>query len=299
MKIRKVVIPAAGLGTRLLPLTKVVPKEMLPVGRKPLIQYALEEAASSGLETAILVLPKDDHRVADYFRADLTLAELLRKQGRADNISYLDALSTLIDVRTVIQETPRGLAHAIGCARDAIGDEPFAVILPDALIDPAYACIRQLMACYQQHPGCIVATRQVEPHEIGRFGILDVTPLPDRNFAGRLFRVNSLVERPDPAHAPSRYGIFGRYILEPLIFDCIAQTSPGLSGELQITDSLLLFSRHRPVYAYCFEGSHYDAGDQFGLWQAAIDYSLRDPELGERLREYLADVILKAVPSAS
>jgi UTP--glucose-1-phosphate uridylyltransferase len=299
LKIRKVVIPAAGLGTRLLPLTKVVPKEMLPVGRKPLIQYAVEEAAASGIETAILVLPKDDHRVADYFRADLTLEDLLRKQGRTDSISHLDDLSALIEVRTVIQETPRGLAHAIGCAQDAVGNEPFAVILPDALIDPEYACIRQLMDCYQQHPGCIVATRQVEPDEVGRFGILDVTPLPDHSFAGRLLRVNSLVERPDAARAPSRYGIFGRYVLEPPIFDCIDHTPPGLSGELQITDSLLLFSQRGPVYAYCFEGSHFDAGDQFGLWQAAIDYSLRDPELGERLREYLADIMLKALPSAS
>lgn len=298
MKIRKVVIPAAGLGTRLLPITKVVPKELLPVGRKPLIQYAVEEAAASGLETAILVLPKDDHRVADYFRGDSMLEESLRKQGRTESISHLKALSTMIEVRAVVQETLRGLAHAIGCTRDVVGDEPFAVILPDALIDPAYACTRQLIECYQEHSGCIVATRQVEPSEVGRFGILDVIQLTDARFSGRLFRVNSLVERPDPALAPSRYGIFGRYILEPAIFNCIDQTSPGLSGELQITDSLLLFSRRGPVYAYCFEGSHYDAGDQFGLWQATIDYSLRDPELGERLREYLTDIILKAVPSA-
>jgi len=270
---------------------------MLPIGRKPLIQYAVEEAAASGLETAILVVPKDDHRVGDYFRADAKLEEQLRKQGRTSGLSHLNELSSLIKVTTVIQDTPRGLAHAIGCARDAVGDEPFAVILPDALIDPGCTCIRQLMECYQQHFGCIVATRQVELHEVARFGILDVTPLPGSALSGRLFQVNSLVERPDPARASSRYGIFGRYIFEPLIFDCIDHTPPGRSGELQITDSLLLFSRRGPVYAYCFEGGHYDAGDQFGLWQAGIDYSLRDPELGERLREYLADVILKAVPS--
>jgi len=299
MKVRKAVIPAAGLGTRLLPETKVVPKELLPIARRPLIHYSVEEAAQSGLETVVLVLPKDDYSIAKYFQDDATLEELLLRRGRVTTVAELRMLSQLAEVRTVFQDEPRGLADAIGCARSLIGDEPFAVILPDALIDSGTPCVQQLMRCYESYPGCVIATRQVDLSELGRYGILDLSPLAGSEFAKRVFRVNSLIERPNLRLAPSRFGIFGRYILDPVIFEFIDRTEPGLAGELQITDSLRLLSRELPVYAFCFEGRHYDAGDQLGMWQATIDYALRDPELGARLREHIANTVLGAVHSTS
>jgi UTP--glucose-1-phosphate uridylyltransferase len=298
-RIRKVVIPAAGLGTRLLPATKVIPKELLPISGKPLIQFAVEEAVASGLETVILVLSVGKSLVAEHFRQSMPLEKVLSQRGKTEELELIHRLSELADVRTVLQRNPLGLADAIGCARSLIGDEPFAVILPDAVIDSTYPCLRQLMSCYDRHPGCILATREVDASEVGRFGVLELVPQPDSRFADRLFRVNSLIERPVPGSVSSRYGIFGRYILESAIFECIDRTVAGFSGELQLTDSLLLFCQQSPVYALCFEGTHYDAGDQFGLIRANIDFCLKDPDLGGKLRNYLANLNSKLLLSVS
>jgi UTP--glucose-1-phosphate uridylyltransferase len=295
--IRKVVIPAAGLGTRFLPATKVVPKEMLPLAGRPLIQFAVEEAAASGIETVILVLSEEKSMISNYFSRDLPLEATLSCRGRHEMVQEIRHLSELAEVRTVRQERQLGLADAIRTARPLIGNEPFAVILPDALIDASLPCIRQLMDSYEKHPGCLVATQPVESSEVSRFGIVDVEALTDPCCGGRTMRVTCLTERPQPDQVTSCYGIFGRYILEPDIFSHIDRTSVGFGNELQLTDSLQLYTRTGPVYAYCFEGIHYDAGNKFGFLQATVAYSLKDPDLSQQLREYMAGLV--PIPVAS
>ena len=287
--IRKAVIPAAGLGTRLLPATKVVPKEMMPIGGRPLIQFAVEEAAASGLETVIFVVSPNNTLLAEYFQRDRRLESTLLQRGRNEDAELIRRLSQLAEVRTVCQEAPLGLADAVCAARPLIHDEPFAVILPDALIDSAVPCTLQLMDCYAKHHGCVVATQPVDSSEVDRFGILDVSPIHHSNDGGRTLRVNSLVERPRPGSVSSRHGIFGRYILEPEIFDSIERTLPALNGELQLTDALMVHIAKAPLYAYQFEGSHYDSGSKLGFVEATVAYALKDPEIGPILRKRLAD----------
>jgi UTP--glucose-1-phosphate uridylyltransferase len=287
-RIRKVVIPAAGLGTRFLPATRVVPKELLPVAGKPLIQYAVEEAVASGLETVILVLSRSKGLIAEHFRRNLPLETILSQRGQNEDVELIRRLSNSTEIRTVWQEQPLGLADAIRCAQLLMGDEPFAVILPDALIDSAKPCIAQLLACHEKHSGCMVATQAVGDSEVERFGILDVASTPDPGCDERTMRVTSLTERPQPGTTASRHGIFGRYILEPEIFAAIEQTRPALGGELQLTDSLSLCCGPVPLYAYRFEGRHYDCGSPLGFLEATIAYALRDPEMAGPLRAHFA-----------
>jgi len=293
----KVVIPAAGLGTRFLPATKVLPKEMLPLAGRPLIQFSVEEAAASGIETIILVLSKQKGLIPKYFSRDPLLENELSRRGQSEMAQSLRRLSEVAEIRIAWQEHQVGLADAIRRARPLIGDEPFAVILPDALIDSAVPCIRQLMTCYERHPGCLVATQRVEPSEVSRFGIVDVEVLADACCGGRTLRVTCLTERPQRDQVTSCYGIFGRYILEPDIFSQIDRTSFGFGNELQLTDSLHLYSKTRPVYAYRFEGTHYDAGNKWGFLQATVAYSLKDPELSQPLRQYMAGLVSTSVDS--
>ena len=286
--IRKVVIPAAGLGTRFLPATKVIPKELLPIVGKPLIQYAVEESVASGMDTVILVIGRGKNLLAEHFQRNIYLEHTLLQRGKSEDATLVRRLSEMAKIHTVWQESPLGLADAVRSARSLVGDEPFAVILPDALIDSSVPCIRQLAACYEKHPGCVIATRAVERDEVGRFGILDVLPIPDPCCGGRTLRVISLTERPRPGTVVSRFGIFGRYILTPEIFPCIERTLPGFNGEMQLTDSLLLCSSQVPTFGYRFEGQHYDAGSKTGFLQATLAYALKDPELAGVLREQWA-----------
>jgi UTP--glucose-1-phosphate uridylyltransferase len=295
--IRKAVIPAAGLGTRFLPATKCVPKELLAIAGKPLIQYAVEEAAASGIETVILVVSRDKHLVAEYFQRNLPLERALEHCGKPDHAALLRRLSDLAEIQTVCQESPLGLADAVRCARACVGSEPFAVILPDALIDAGVPCLRQLQLCYQNHPGCVVATQTVLPEEVGHYGILKLHALPEVAGNGRTWRVSSLIEKPQPGSVDSRFGIFGRYILEPEIFACIDRLAPGLGGELQLTDALQARATQAPLYAYHFEGQHYDAGSKLGFLQASIAYALKDPEIAGPLREYLAALDRRLQPA--
>jgi UTP--glucose-1-phosphate uridylyltransferase len=285
--IRKVVIPAAGKGIRFLPATKVIPKEMIPVAGRPLIQYAVEEAAASEIETVILVVSSSKGAISRHFQPDLELERALRGLGKSEEAEALRKLSTLAEVRTVFQDKPRGLADAIRCARPLIEDEPFAVILPDALVISKTPCIKQLITCYHNHPGNIIATREVQAEEVERFGILDCLPSSGPSDEGKVLCVAALIERPKPNMVASRYGIFGRYILEPNIFDFIDVARPGLGGELQLTDSLALCLKRLPVYAYFFEGQHYDVGNKLGHTMAMLALALKDPDLEQPVREYL------------
>ena len=289
-KVKKAVIPAAGLGTRFLPATKVVPKELLPIAGRPLIQYAVEEAVASGLETVILVMGPGKDLLAQHFERNVGLENVLLRRGHTREADEIRRLAELAEIRTVWQEQPLGLANAIATAKPLIGDQSFAVILPDALIDAEVGCIRQLMDCYEQHPGCIVATQEVQPGEVERFGIMNVAALPDSTLDSRVLRVTSLIERPEPGQTTSRHGIFGRYILAPEIFSCIAETRAGRGGEFQLTDSLTLCAKNTPIYAYRFEGRHYDGGNKLGFIQATIAYSLKDQDLSAALRQHLVEL---------
>ena len=290
--VRKAVIPAAGNGTRMLPATRVVPKELLPVAGKPLIQYAVEEAAASGIEEVILVLAKGKESIAEHLEADA--AGFSQMDGGEKTLAFPK-------IQIAWQQSPRGLADAILAASPRIDNEPFAVILPDVLIDAEIPCTAQLMAAYDKHHGCIIATREVMPEEIRNFGVLKITEgtgKPGTDKSTRVLRVSSLVERPTQINTSSPYGIFGRYILPPEIFDCIRATQPALHGELQLTDSLQLLTGRVPVSGFLFDGEHYDAGSHAGLLEASVAFGLKNAQMSSRLREHLAHLVLRAPVSS-
>lgn len=267
--VRTVVIPVAGLGTRMLPATKVVCKELLPVGRKPLIQYAVEEARASGIERVVFVCRAHDTRPLRHFQSNPELEQNLREHGRMKELEELAAIGRGLSFFAVEQPEPRGLADAIRCAESVVGGEPFGVILPDALILGAKPCLAGLIRCRNRLGGAVVATRSVVPEEISRFGILEIDPEwhdPEQSS----LRVLGLVEKPQPEVAPSIYGVYGRYVLPPEIFSWIDRTKPSRAGEVQLTDTLHLFCQNQPVYGVFFEGEHYDAGSWSGFAQATI-----------------------------
>jgi UTP--glucose-1-phosphate uridylyltransferase len=284
--IRKAVIPAAGLGTRLLPLTKTVQKEMLPVGNKPLVQHAVEEAARSGIEEIILVVAPGKDTAESYFRPDADLVRILEQRGQSAAANAVRDLTKLPAVRSVIQDQPRGLGHAIACAREAVGSEPFGVILPDALMIAQRPVLGQLIAAYDAAPACYVATREIPPEECPRFGVLQFAPASN----GHL-RVSGVVEKPQPEAAPSNYGIFGRYLFEPVIFDYLGNLAPGRGGEVQLSDAISLYSHEHPVYAVCFEGTHYDVGNPLGWLEASVAIGLDDPDIGPSFRRFIASLM--------
>lgn len=287
-EVKKAVIPAAGLGTRFLPATKVLPKEMMPIAGRPVIEYAIEEAAASGIETVVLVIGPGKDLITKHFSRDLHLEEMLLRRGWHKSAEAIRRLAELIEIKTAWQEKPLGLAHAISVAQPLLEDEPFAVILPDALIDAVVPCTRQLIDCYRENPGFVIATQLVQPNEVDRFGIVEIEAL---SAAGsRVSRVTSLLERPSKEDTNSRVGIFGRYILLPEVFSSIAEVSLGRGGEYQLTDALSLSAQSAAIYAYRFEGEHFDAGSKLGFVQATVAYAMKDPALAEPLREYLCSL---------
>ncbi len=289
-RIVKAVIPAAGFGTRMLPSTKAVPKELLPVAGKPLIQYAVEEAAASGIETVILVVRGHKSLIRSHFARDLELESFLGERRLSASIELIRNLAELADLRYVEQKNPLGLAHAISCARSLVGDEPFAVLLPDVIVAHCEPVIGQLMRARERHGGSVVAVREVEPQDLGRFGIVRAersTVTPSSNS----IPVTGLVEKPSADKAPSRLSVFGRYLLEPVIWSAIAQTHADASGEVQLTDALNLLCETEPLFGFCFEGRHYDAGDRIGYLKANIELSLQSPELRQPLLQHLSGIL--------
>ncbi|HVB54813.1 MAG TPA: UTP--glucose-1-phosphate uridylyltransferase [Candidatus Acidoferrales bacterium] len=284
-KISRAVIPAAGLGTRMLPATKVVPKEMLAVSGKPLIQYAVEEAAASGIETIILVIGRRKRLLRKYFEPDPALERFLESRGHLAEASMIRQLPELARLRFVEQQKPLGIADAIRCARGLVGNDPFVVLLPDVIIRAAEPAAQQLIRAYSRQPGSIIAIREVELADIPRHGIVRAAGLAD-NGNPRLLRIASLVEKPPVEDAPSRFGVFGRYLLEPTIFEAINQTRPGVRGEIELTDALNLLCGDRAVSGCCFEGTHYDAGDPLGLLKASVEIAMEDSHLQPLLRSY-------------
>ena len=285
-KILMAVIPAAGFGTRMLPATKALSKEMLPVAGKPLIQYAIEEAAASGIKTVVVVVRSCKSLIQSHFARDPALESFLegRQSSAADAIR---GLTELVDLQFVEQQQPLGLAHAICCAKPLVGALPFAVLLPDVIMVNDDPVICQLIHAHEQHGGSVVAIRQVEPQELERHGIVEAEP-SRAHTSGQPVRVTGLIEKPPADSTPSRLGVFGRYVLEPCIWDAIEHTRPDTRGEVQLTDALNGLCKHSTLFGLCFEGQHYDAGDPLGYLKANIALSLRDPLLRQPLKEYLS-----------
>jgi UTP--glucose-1-phosphate uridylyltransferase len=291
-KIRKAVFPAAGLGTRFLPATKAQPKEMLPVVDKPIIQYVVEEALRSGIETIIIITGRGKRAIEDHFDVSYELEKILETQGKRELLGVVREISDMIHVSYVRQKEALGLGHAILMARELVGDEPFAVLLGDDLIDASPPCLRQMLDAYEVHPGSYVAIQEVPRQTISNYGVIAGSPVTYNGQPDRLYRLSDMVEKPSGEAAPSNLAVIGRYLLEPEIFDALASTAPGAGGEIQLTDGLRALLRQRPVYGWRFEGKRYDAGDKLGFLAATVEFALRREDLGPAFRQYLKSLRL-------
>src|SRR6476469_7239559 len=287
MRVRKAVFPAAGWGTRFLPATKAQPKEMLPLVDKPIIQYAVEEAVAAGIEQVIIVTSSQKRAIEDHFDLSYELEHLLEETGDIEMLRQVRHISDLAQVAYVRQKEQLGLGHAVLMAKDLIGHEPFAVILPDDVVIGDRPCIGQLIHAYTQTHGSVVAVMEVPPDEVSRYGVIGSEPSEDPLDHGRLHRVTRLVEKPAPADAPSNLAIIGRYVLTPKIFDKLEQTPRGAGGEIQLTDAISDLMQEQGVFAYEFEGVRYDAGTTMGWLKASVELALQRPDLGSEFRAYL------------
>ncbi len=294
MKIRKAVFPAAGLGTRFLPATKVMPKEMLPVVDKPIIQYGVEEAISSGCDEIIIVTGRGKVLLEDHFDISFELEHSLAQRNKSRLLETARQVARMAHVSTCRQKEPLGLGHAVLMAKRLVAGEPFGVILPDDLIDsPEYPCLRQLIDVFDEKQSSVIATQIVEGKAISAYGVLDAKPVP--GFNGRLFEINNLVEKPKFEDAPSNQAIIGRYVLTPRIFDMIENLTPGAGGELQLTDALRMLLAYEKVYGLVIEGKRHDAGDKFGFLKATVEYALQHEELGPAFKQYLLELDIERV----
>jgi UTP--glucose-1-phosphate uridylyltransferase len=286
-KVRKAVFPAAGLGTRFLPATKAMPKEMLPLVDKPLIQYGVEEAKHSGVQNIIIVTGRGKSAIEDHFDVSFELEHLLETRHKKDLLNTVRAVSDLINVAYVRQKEALGLGHAVLRAHELVGDEPFSVILSDDVIDSETPCLRQLLDVYEFYSAPVLALMEVPRENISVYGVVDAEPVAHNGGRDRLYRIRNLVEKPKAADAPSNLAIIGRYVLTPDIFDSLETIEPGSGGEIQLTDGLRHILRSRPIYGYKFEGTRYDAGDKQGFLQATVEFALKRHDLGDAFRCYL------------
>jgi UTP--glucose-1-phosphate uridylyltransferase len=285
MRVRKAVFPAAGLGTRFLPATKAQPKEMLPVVDKPIIQYGVEEAMRSGCDQIIIVTGRGKSAIEDHFDVSYELEKMLEERGKMDLLAVVREISDMIHVAYVRQKEALGLGHAVYTARELVGDEPFAVLLADDVIDAEKPCLGQMLEIFEEKQASVIATMVVEGKAISSYGVLDAKPVPGYN--GRLFEISNLVEKPPMANAPSNQAIIGRYVLTPGIFTALEHTEKGSGGELQLTDGLRNLLKTEKIYGYQFEGKRHDAGDKLGFLKATVEYALKREDLGEEFAEYL------------
>jgi UTP--glucose-1-phosphate uridylyltransferase len=291
-KVKKAVFPAAGLGTRFLPATKAQPKEMLPIVDKPIIQYGVEEALQSGIQNIIMVTGRGKTAIEDHFDVSFELENLLETRNKKDLLAIVRGISDMIDVSYVRQKEALGLGHAVLRAMELVGDEAFAVVLADDLIDAETPCLRQLLDVHEFFCAPVLAVMEVPPEAISSYGCIDAEPVRHNGSHDRLYRIRDLVEKPKPSEAPSNLAIIGRYVLTPEIFMSLQSLEPGAGGELQLTDALRHLLRSRPLYAYRFEGTRYDAGDKLGFLRATVEYALRRHDLGGPFREYLKSLNL-------
>lgn len=290
MKVRKAIIPAAGLGTRFLPATKAMPKEMLPIVDKPTIQYIIEEAVESGIEDIIIVTGKGKRSIEDHFDHSFELEQNLLEKGKLDLLNEVQKASKLVDIHYIRQKEPRGLGHAIWCARKFIGDEPFAVLLGDDIVRAEKPCLKQMIEQYERYNASIIGVQHVKDEDVSRYGIVDAAEIDER-----FYNVSNLVEKPKQEDAPSNLAIMGRYILSPKIFDILSEQKPGAGGEIQLTDAMATLNQIEAIYAYNFEGKRYDVGEKMGFIQTTIELALQREDLRCELLDFLNKVIEKEV----
>ena len=288
MKIKKAVIPVAGLGTRFLPATKASPKEMLPLVDKPIIQYVVEEAISSGIEDITMITGRGKRAIEDHFDISVELETALAEKSRNELLAEVKKISNMVSFNYTRQKKPLGLGHAILCASQIVGNEPFAVFLGDDIIASQRPCMKQMIEEYNKVKSCIIAVQEVSQSETKSYGII-----APENSNGRMHKIDNMVEKPNPQDAPSRLAIIGRYILTPEIFDILRDTPPGKGGEIQLTDALKTLLNTQDIYGYEFEGKRYDTGDKLGFLKATVDFALKREDLGPDFKNHLKTVIAK------
>jgi UTP--glucose-1-phosphate uridylyltransferase len=291
-RVRKAVLPAAGLGTRFLPATKAQPKEMLTVVDKPQIQYVVEECVAAGIEHIIIVTGRGKSSIEDHFDASPLLEKFLEDKGKTDQVQLVRSISDMVQISYTRQKEPLGLGHAVLVARDLVGDEPFAVLLGDVLIPGKNPATKQLIDVYEATGVGAIAVEEVPRNKTHLYGIVNGEPAPQPPFGARLLRIKDLVEKPKPENAPSNLAITGRYVLPPDIFDCLARTKPGSGGEIQLTDGLRILAQEQGLWAYIYEGISYDAGDKLGFLIATVELALQNEELGADFKKYLKSLKL-------
>jgi UTP--glucose-1-phosphate uridylyltransferase len=286
MKVRKAVIPVAGLGTRFLPATKTVPKELLPIVDIPSIQYVVQEAVDAGIQEIIFVTGRGKDSIEDHFDEAPELEQVLAERGQTELVEKLRRLKDMTEVVSVRQKKPLGLGHAVLCSRDLVGDEPFAVMLADDLIDSDTPCIKQLLAIFEEKKESVIALMEVPTEEVHQYGVIK-----GQEIENRLYQIQATVEKPSAKEAPSRMAIIGRYILRPEIFSILQEQPPGRGGEIQLTDGLAQLVRERQVFGCQFLGDRYDIGDKFGFVRATVAYALKRPDLKTKVKDYLKSVV--------
>jgi UTP--glucose-1-phosphate uridylyltransferase len=288
-KVRKAVIPAAGLGTRFLPATKSQPKEMLPIVDKPTLQYIIEEAVQSGIEEILIVTGRSKKSIEDHFDRSIELELELEQKGKTEMLKMVQDISNMVDIYFIRQKEPKGLGDAIYCAKSFVGNEPFAVLLGDDIVDSQDPCLKQLIRVYNEYNTSILGVQEVAKEDTDKYGILDVKYIEDR-----VYKVNDMVEKPKVEEAPSNIAILGRYIITSDIFEILEKQAPGKGGEIQLTDALKTLAKYEAIYAYNFEGRRYDVGDKLGFLEATVDFALKRLELRDEFMNFLTNKIDEA-----
>ena len=280
--VKKAIIPAAGLGTRFLPATKAQAKEMLPIVDKPTLQYIIEEAIESGIEEILIVTGRNKKSIEDHFDRSVELELELEQKGKTAMLEMVQDISNMVNIHYIRQKEPKGLGHAIHCAKSFIGDEPFAVLLGDDIVDASTPCLKQMIDAYDEYKTTVLGVQEVARENVDKYGILDVKHIEDR-----VYKVKDMVEKPAVEEAPSNIAILGRYIITPEIFNILENQAPGKGGEIQLTDALQTLATKEAIYAYNFEGRRYDVGDKLGFLEATVDFALKRPELRDEFIEFL------------
>ena len=280
--VKKAIIPAAGLGTRFLPATKAQAKEMLPIVDKPTLQYIIEEAIESGIEEILIVTGRNKKSIEDHFDRSVELELELEQKGKTAMLEMVQDISNMVNIHYIRQKEPKGLGHAIHCAKSFIGDEPFAVLLGDDIVDAETPCLKQMIDAYDEYKTTVLGVQEVARENVDKYGILDVKHIEDR-----VYKVKDMVEKPSIEEAPSNIAILGRYIITPEIFNILENQAPGKGGEIQLTDALQTLATKEAIYAYNFEGRRYDVGDKLGFLEATVDFALKRPELRDEFIEFL------------
>ncbi|WP_299744243.1 UTP--glucose-1-phosphate uridylyltransferase GalU [uncultured Rossellomorea sp.] len=289
-KVRKAIIPAAGLGTRFLPATKAQPKEMLPIVDKPTIQYIIEEAVASGIEDIIIVTGRGKRAIEDHFDKSYELEETLAKKGKYEQLEEVQGISKLANIHYIRQKEPLGLGHAISCASRFIGDEPFAVLLGDDIVhSPDRPCLKQLIEVYERYNSSVIGVQEVPKQEVSKYGVISIN---NDGMDNGVFHINDLVEKPKVEDAPSNYAIMGRYVLRPEIFDILENLTPGAGNEIQLTDAIKKLNELQMVVGYEFQGVRHDVGDKFGFIKATLDFALERSDLKSQVLDYLERLVV-------